>query len=29
MGRWDDKFERAARRYATFRMQEYGQPSAC
>ena len=25
MGRWDDKFERAASRYATFKMQEYGQ----
>lgn len=25
MGRWDDKFERAARRWATFRVTEYGQ----
>jgi len=25
VGRWDDKFERAASRYATFKMQEYGQ----
>ncbi len=25
MGRWDDKFERAARRWETWRMQEYSQ----
>lgn len=25
MGRWDDKFERAARRWASWRMEEYGQ----
>jgi len=25
VGRWDEKFERAASRYATFKMQEYGQ----
>ena len=25
MGRWDDKFERAERRWASWRMQEYGQ----
>jgi crotonobetaine/carnitine-CoA ligase len=25
VGRWDDKFDRAARRYATFRAQEYSQ----
>jgi crotonobetaine/carnitine-CoA ligase len=25
MGRWDDKFERAARRWKTFRMREYAQ----
>jgi len=25
MGRWDDKFERAAKRYASFRVQEYAQ----